>query len=65
MLLPPRLMQRELEGGSSAAAVHLVRFATVALAAELRRLVASGGAAGRVVGTAKEEHSRVGPGGLT
>src|ERR1019366_4295196 len=49
-----------LEGGRNCAAtVHLVGFATVALTAELRRLVGAGGAAARVVRRADEEHRLV------
>src|SRR5579859_6389396 len=54
-----------LEHGSSRAAVHFVCFSTMALAAELRRLVASGGGAGRVIRAAQEEHGRIRPLGQT
>ena len=57
---PLPFMQNDLERGYSGAIVHFVRFATVALAAELRRLVAAGRAACRVVRGANEEHGRVG-----
>src|SRR5579864_280422 len=50
---------RQLERRASGAAVHLVGFATMALAAELRRLVGVGRRAARVVGTTHEEHGGV------
>src|SRR5208283_1664998 len=49
-------LERGRDGGAT---VRLVRFATVALAAELSGLVGAGGAAGRVVGSDDEEHGRV------
>src|SRR5579871_637088 len=49
----------ELIDGYSRSVVRLVGFSTMALAAELRRLVGARGAAGRVVGRVDEEHGRI------
>ena len=54
-------MHKNLESSNRGTAIALVRFATVALAAELRRLVAAGRAARRVIRSANEEHGRVVP----
>src|SRR5262249_1507055 len=59
-VLSPRINQTTLEGGwDIEATIHFVGFATVALAAELRGLVRSGGSGSRVVGGAHEEHRLV------
>src|SRR5690349_17308718 len=52
----------QLEGGRDGiATVHFVRFATVASAAELRRLVGAAVAGARVIGATHEEHRGVVP----
>src|ERR1017187_4631114 len=59
--LSPQVSYRlRLEHGRQGnAARHFVRLATVALAAELSRLVGAGSGAGRVVGGRDEEHRLV------
>src|SRR5580704_935022 len=60
------LTSDRLEGGrDGVAAIRLVAFATMALTAELRRLVGAGGAAGRVVRRTDEEHRGVVAAGQT
>src|SRR5208283_3741231 len=55
----PCLPRHKLESGYGCAVVGLIGFSTVALAAELRRLVRVRGGASRVVRSADEEHGAV------
>src|SRR5271165_983986 len=56
---PPPQTNAALEGRYGGSIVHFVGFATVALTAELSRLVCADSGRGRVVGCANEEHRRV------
>ena len=53
-------MHKDLESSGCCTIVHFVRFGTMALAAELRSLVAACGCACRVIRRANEEHGRIG-----